>query len=107
MVRVMARKHYPGSSTYSSIFAVLLILLIVTVIGYESARGVLREWRDGERPSAAASPVNGGEPSESPGGTVLYENLSDAQADRIIRELFESGEENLREIEKIETVILE
>ena len=106
-MRVMARKHYPGSSTYSSIFAVLLILLIVTVIGYESVRGVLREWRDAEHPSPAVPAADGGESGESQDGTVLYENLSDEQADRIIRELFESGEENLKEIEKIETVILE
>ena len=98
---MMERKK--DRSTYSAIFAVLLIVLIIVIIGYSAVQDIVRDWKDGFGDQVTA--VNTTDvPSE---GTVLYENLSDEEADQIIKELLQSGKTNLERIEEIESIILD
>ena len=88
-------------STYSAVFAVLLIVLIVIGVGYGTTQNILRVP---EPPERTEEPEENDTPDD---GVILYENLSDEEADRIISELLRSGEENLEKIEQIEATILE
>ena len=96
--------HTTDSSTYSAVFAVLLIALIVLVIGYKGIMHILNGWKSAP---SQESIVDTAPETEIPTGVVLYENLSDEEANRIINQLLQSGEKNLEKIEEIEVTILE
>ena len=40
-------------------------------------------------------------------GTILYENLTDEEAEKIINDLLKSSDKNFEEVERLEAVILE
>lgn len=97
-------RHTPNNSTYSAIFATLLIVLIVLVITYSAVRKIYSDHRESEsrRDEKTAERVEPGESDGAPDGTVLYENLTDEEADRIINRLLRSGEKNFETTGTIE-----
>ena len=94
-------------STYGGIFAILLIILVVAILGYNATQGVLDiQW--GLSPgrgfdSTAEVPV---EALVDMNKTVIYENLSDEEADVIINQLLQSGKGNFEKIQELEATLL-
>ena len=76
--------HSPDSSTYSAIFAALLLLLIIFVIAYNSVQKVYQEYAERrERYAEKEIVVQDGSPSSGllNNDTVLYEGLTDEEAE--------------------------
>ena len=97
------------SSTYGAIFAMILIVLIVVGMAYNAIKKILSDRKEIQEDRANKSIVVEGLPESehaTPQGTILYENLTDEEAVRIINTLLQSGEKNQEELEKLETEIL-
>ena len=102
------REHKADSSTYSAIFATLLILLIIGAIAYNASRSVYKDYQDRRDGYAKKDIIIKGLPDTDQSGiltddVVLHDNLTDEEADRIIGDLLRSGETNLGELKKLET----
>lgn len=95
------------SSTYGAIFAMILIVLIVIGMAYNAIKKILNDKREVREERAQKSIVVEGLPESNatPQGTILYENLTNDEAVRIIT-LLRSGEKNQEELKKLETEIL-
>ena len=98
-----------NNSTYGAIFAMILIVLIIVGMAYNAIKKILDDKREVREEQSQKSIVVEGLPGGSnaaPQGTILYENLTDEEAVRIINTLLQSGEKNQEELEKLETEIL-
>ena len=104
-------QHNKTHSHYSAIFAVLLILLIIITIAYNAFQNLLNENGDAGRGDDAEKRVVvenlQNDTALSSEDTILYENLTDEEAARIIEQLLSSGEKSLEELEKLEKKIAE
>lgn len=89
------------SSTYSAMFAVLLILLLIIIIGYSAVQNLLAD--DQEVLAEIEREIQG----ESTDSTVLYNNLTNEEANQIINQLLRDGETNFEKIEEIEGTLTE
>lgn len=88
----------------------LLIVFIVVIIAYNAVRKIILDQRRIQEEQVKKNIVVEGLPDNtglSPGDVVLYENLTDEEAAKIIDDLLRSGEKNIEELEKLETEILE
>ena len=98
-----------NSSTYGAIFAMILIVLIIVGMAYNAIKKILNDRKEIREEQSQKSIVVEGLPEGSnvtPQGTILYENLTDAEAIRIINTLLQSGEKNQEELKKLEMEIL-
>ena len=96
------------SSTYSAIFATLLIVLIVVIIAYNSIQKIYEDNKIMEEEQINKQIVIEGLPEEyigSPQEHILYENLTNEEAQQIISELLTTGGTNFNKIEEIENEI--
>ncbi len=93
-------EYRTDSSTYSAIFAVLLIAMIVLVVGYNAVRDILHDDEPAEKDSTRTKVEN--PDHTTPNGTVIYDNLTDEEADKIINQIFNAGAKNLEKIEEIQ-----
>lgn len=99
-----------NSSTYSALFAVLLIVFIVGIIAYNAVKKIITDQKKIHDEQAKKNIVVQGLPDSDgilPGDVVLYENLTDEEAVKIIDELLRSGEKNIEKLKKLEAEILE
>ena len=106
----MKKKDLKDRSTYGAVFATVLIVIIVVSMAYNAVKKILNDRRALREEQTQKSIVIEGLPGgDDPvlEGDVLYENLTDAEAERIINQILMSGEKNLAELEKLETEILE
>ncbi len=96
------------SSTYGAIFAMILIVLIVIGMAYNAIKKILNDKREVQEEQSQKNIVVEGLPDSNatPQGTILYENLTDAEAVRIINTLLQSGEKNQEKLKELETEIL-
>ena len=97
------------SSTYGAIFAMILIVLIVVGMAYNAIKKILSDRKEIQEERASKSIVVEGLPESghiTSQDTILYENLTDEEAIRIINTLLQSGEKNQEELEKLKTEIL-
>ena len=93
------------SSTYGSIFGFLLIISIIIFLSYISIQNLLEAKEKREELKDTQIVIKGipeNEVSEEGVETVRFENLSEAEAEELIKELLESGEKNEKEIKKLE-----
>lgn len=98
----------PNNSTYSAIFAVLLVVLIIAIITYNAVQKIYNDSREMREERKNKKVVVEGLPEDqywplTKNDKVLHDNLTDEEADRIIREILESGEKNTEKLEKLET----
>ena len=94
-------------STYSAIFAVIFIVLLVLVIAYNTGQNLYEEWqKTTQQPSLSAQPLSSSGTSLVHGGVVLYENLTDEEADRIIQTLLEQDTQTIDDIDSLESSLL-
>ena len=93
------------TSSYSAIFATLLIVLIIIVISYNAVQKIYTDQKETQEKKEEVQKKKKKLIEKMPEGVVLYENLTDEEADRIIKELLESGEENFKKAEDLEAVI--
>ena len=100
----------PNSSTYSAIFATLLIVLIVSIITYNAVQKIYKDHKEikGDKTEKEKKQQTEESPdAHAKEGTVLYENLTDEEADQIISKLLQSGEENFKKAEDLKKKIEE
>ena len=94
-------------STYGGVFAIFLIILVIAILGYNAAQGVLGvQWKLSPNRGfngMAETPV---EALVDTNRTIVYENLSDEEADVIINQLLQSGKGNFEKIQEIEATLL-
>ncbi len=98
-----------NSSTYGAIFAMILIVLIIVAMAYNAIKKILSDSRETRDERAQKSIVVEGLPGNkdiAPQGTILYENLTNDEAVRIIDTLLQSGEKNQEKLKKLEMEIL-
>lgn len=103
-------QNSPNSSTYSAIFATLLIVFIIVALAYSTIKKIADNREKNYEKQIRRNIVVEGLPEDEPllsGDVVLYENLTDEEAAKIIDQLLMSGEKNLEKLEKLETEILE
>ena len=96
-----------NSSTYGAIFAVLLVVLIIVVITYNAVQKIYLNSREIREEQEKKRLVVEGLPEDQnislgENERILHDNLTDTEADRIIREILESGEVNIEKIEELE-----
>lgn len=108
MYRASMEDSQKYSSTYGAIFAMILIVLIVIGMAYNAIKKILNDKREVREEQAQKSIVVEGLPDSNatPQGTILYENLTDDEAVRIINTLLQSGEKNQEKLKDLETEIL-
>ena len=97
-----------NNSTYGAVFAMILIVLIVVGMAYNAMKKIINDRKKIEEERTSKNIVVEGLPESghTPQGTILYENLTDEEATKIIDQLLQSGEKNQKELEKLETEIL-
>ena len=98
-----------NSSTYGAIFAMILIVLIIVAMAYNAIKKILNDRSETRDERAKKSIVVEGLPESrdpTPQGIILYENLTDDEAVRIIDTLLQSGEKNQEKLKELETEIL-
>lgn len=98
-----------SSSTYGAVFAMMLIVLIIIGMAYNAIKKILNDRRETRDERAQKSIVVEGLPESrdiTPQGTILYENLTDDEATRIIDTLLQLGEENQEKLEELKMEIL-
>ena len=106
--RAIMEHSQKNSSTYGAIFAMILIVLIIVAMAYNAIKKILNDRRETRDERAQKSIIVEGLPENTmPQGTVLYENLTDDEAVRIIDTLLQSGEKNQEKLEELETEILQ
>ena len=104
------KKNQKNNSTYGAVFAMMLIVIITVGMAYNAIKKILNDRRDIQEEQTQKSIVVEGLPENEKAvleGNILYENLTDAEAEKIIDQILESGEKNLEQLEKLETEILE
>ena len=97
-------------STYGAIFAMILIVVIVVGIAYNTVRKIIDDRKRTQEEHAQKNIVVEGLPENdqiSPNDVILYENLTDKEAAAIIDRILSSGEKNQEKLEELETEILE
>ena len=103
-------QNHQNKSTYSAIFATLLIIFIIVAIAYSTIKRVadnrqkIREEQIHKNIVVEGLPEN---ESLLSGDVILYENLTNEEAAKMIDQLLKSGEKNLKKLERLETEILE
>ena len=78
-------------------------------MAYNAIKKILNDRRETRDERAQKSIIVEGLPENraiAPQGTILYENLTDDEAVRIIDTLLQSGEKNQEKLEKLEMEIL-
>ena len=99
-------EHTRDHSTYSAIFAVVFIVLLILIIAYNTGQKLYTDWRE-----TINQPNYPSQPGELeplvPEGTVLYENLTNEEADRIIRELLQPEHTTTKDIASLESSLLQ
>lgn len=98
------------NSTYSAVFAMLLIVLIIVIIAYNAIKKIVNDREKIHNEQIRKNIVIEGLPeneSLAPGDEILYENLTDEEAAKIINQLLKSGERNLKKLKELKTEILE
>ena len=109
MYRAIMEDNQKNNSTYGAIFAMILIVIIVVAMAYNAIKKILNDRKEVQEERAHKNIVVEGLPESghtTPQGTILYENLTDEEAARIINTLLQSGEKNQEELQKLETEIL-
>lgn len=107
--RAIMEENQKNSSTYGAIFAMVLIVLIIIAMAYNAIKKILNDRRETRDERSQKSIVVEGLPESrdaTPQGTILYENLTDDEAVRIIDTLLQSGEKNQEKLEELEMGIL-
>ena len=92
-----------------AIFAMILIVLIIVAMAYNAVKKILNDRRETRDERAQKSIVVEGLPESrdiAPRGTILYENLTNDEAVRIIDTLLQAGKKNQEKLEKLEMEIL-
>ena len=98
-----------NNSTYGAIFAMVLIVLIIVIMAYNAIKKILNDRREVRDERAQKSIIVEGLPDNkdiTPQGTILYENLTDDEAVRIIDTLLQSGKRNQEKLKRLEMEIL-
>ena len=97
-----------NNSTYGAIFAMMLIVIIVVSMAYNAIKKIMSDSEERQAEQTQKNIVIEGLPEDAiPEGSILYENLTDEEAEKILDQILKSGEKNLKELEKLETEILE
>lgn len=97
--------------SYGSIFALMVVIAFILAITYISGKQIYLErmyMDDLDNPETKEVVIRNDvvEPTQLlPNDTVLYDNLTDAEAEMIIKELLRSGEENEEKIRALEAVV--
>ena len=99
------------ASTYSAMFAIIVLSLMVVLIAVSAFNSVRRDSariRDGVQQRIIFENVPADEQLTTipEGGEVLYEGLTDQEAERILDELLRKGATNEERVEKIEPSLL-
>lgn len=97
-------------STYGAISAIVLFFVIIIVIAYQSISGFYIDHKEKEQDRIEKKIIFTDVPSDESiliekDQHILYENLTNEEADEIIRELLKTGETNEQKIKKIESDI--
>ena len=93
-------------TTYGEVFAMIIVIVIVLVVTYitlEYLYQLVRVQDQLNEPNETRQIIIEGLPEEYKDGTVLYENLTDEEADKLLEillEEYEETEEELRILEK-------
>ena len=96
-------------STYGAIFAVFAVFVVIVVLAYfgteklYNAEQTLQDIREQDFVVRGIQEIDSVSIDDE--GTVLYENLTDEEADELIKSILESGFSNEEKIEVLEASI--
>lgn len=102
--------NMPDASTYGAIFAAMLVVVIIITIAYKAVFAFYTEHKEREKDIIDKKIIFEGqivgEGILTEGNqNIIYEDLTDEEADRVIKELLKTGKTNEKEIRKIESDI--